>query len=243
MVGEARRLAGVSAAPIREIQVEVVRVFCDEHGDHGNPLGVVIDGAACADPAERQEIAFELGFSETVFVDDAATGELRIYTPAAELPLAGHPLVGTSWLLARRGAAIAALRPPAGTVPTSATNVGASIDAQPAWAPAFDFLQHDTPGEIDDLDASIYADDQKIYAWAWIDEAAGLIRARSFPLAVGVREDEATGSAALALAGFLRRPIQIRQGRGSVIEAAPQADGTVRVEGRVVYDESLRLRR
>lgn len=233
----------MSAAPAREIQVDVVRVFCDEHGDHGNPLGVVVNGAACADAAERQEIAFELGFSETVFVDDAATGDLRIYTPAAELPLAGHPLVGTSWLLAHRGAPVTELRPPAGLVPTSASTTGAWIDAQPAWAPAFDFLQHDTPGEVDDLDASIYSDDQKIYAWAWLDEAAGLIRARSFPLAVGVREDEATGSAALALAGFLARPIRIRQGRGSVIEAAPQPGGTVRVEGRVVYDESLTLGR
>lgn len=233
----------MSAAPAEEILVDVVRVFTDEHGDHGNPLGVVVDGGACADPAERQEIAFELGFSETVFIDDLTTGALRIFTPVAELPLAGHPLVGTSWLLAHRGTPLATLRPPAGEVPTGASSSGAWFDAQPAWAPAFDFLQHDTPGEVDDLDSTIYADDQKVYAWAWLDEAAGLVRARCFPLAMGIREDEATGSAALALAGFLGRPLRIRQGRGSEIVATPQAGGAVRIEGRATLDETITLRR
>lgn len=221
----------------------MVRVFADEHGDHGNPLGVIVDGGACADPEERQEIAYELGFSETVFVDDAATGELRIFTPAAELPLAGHPLVGTSWLLAHRGAPVRELRPPAGLVPAEAGSGSAWIDAQPSWAPAFDFLQHETPEEVDELEPTIYSEDAKIYAWAWLDEAAGLIRARAFPRAMGILEDEATGSAALALAAVLDRPLRIRQGRGSEITATPKADGTVRVEGRVVFDETLTLRR
>lgn len=233
----------MSAASVRQIRVDVVRVFTDEHGDHGNALGVVVDGAACADPAERQEIAYELGFSETVFVDDAQTGELRIFTPAAELPLAGHPLVGTAWLLAHQGAPVDALRPPAGTVPCAATAAGAWIDADPAWAPPFNFLQHELPAEVDDLDVSVCPPDSTVYAWAWIDEAAGTVRARSFPRAMGIDEDEATGAAALALSGVLERELRIRQGRGSEITATPQAGGLVRIEGRVIYDEALTLRR
>ena len=77
----------------------------------------MLDGAAVP-PAARQAVAAELGFSETVFVDDAATGELRIHTPTVELPLAGHPLVGTAWLLAETGTPVDTLRPPAGDVPT-----------------------------------------------------------------------------------------------------------------------------
>ena len=61
-----------------------------------------LDGAEVAE-AERQPIAAELGFSETVFVDDRERGEMRIFTPGVELPLAGHPLVGTAWLLRGRG--------------------------------------------------------------------------------------------------------------------------------------------
>jgi predicted PhzF superfamily epimerase YddE/YHI9 len=49
-----------------------------------------------------------------VFVDDAERGEMRIFTPAVELPFAGHPVVGTAWLLAReRDAVPRCARPPA----------------------------------------------------------------------------------------------------------------------------------
>jgi len=71
----------------------------------GNPLAVVLD----ADPlsSERmQSIAAEFNLSETVFVLKPAKAganrkKLRIFTPQAELPFAGHPTVGTSYLLAR----------------------------------------------------------------------------------------------------------------------------------------------
>lgn len=110
-------------------ELHVLRVFCDPAGRHGNPLGVVLDGAAVPEP-ERLAVAAALGFSETVFVDDAASGRVRIFTPAVELPLAGHPLVGTSWLLAQTAqtahrAAPAGLRPPGEDAATAA-------DADPA---------------------------------------------------------------------------------------------------------------
>ena len=56
-------------------------------------------------PADRQRIATELGYSETIFIDvperDASTAHARIFTPATELPFAGHPTVGASWWLRR----------------------------------------------------------------------------------------------------------------------------------------------
>lgn len=67
----------------------------------GNPLAVVLD-ADDLDAAQMQAIAHELGLSETVFVIGGAA-RLRIFTPATELPLAGHPVVGASVELARRG--------------------------------------------------------------------------------------------------------------------------------------------
>ena len=80
--------------------LHVLHVFCDSEGRFGSPLGVVLDGAAIP-PERRQPLAAELGFSETVYVDDPDTAQLQIFTPAAELPFAGHPLVGTAWLLSR----------------------------------------------------------------------------------------------------------------------------------------------
>ena len=77
-------------------EVHTVRVFTDAQGLFGNNLGVVLD-AAHLDAAAGSKLAADLRFSEVVFVDDVDRAALRIFTPAAELPLAGHPLVGTAW--------------------------------------------------------------------------------------------------------------------------------------------------
>lgn len=42
------------------MQVEVLRVFVDERGNYGNPLGVVLDGASVPEPAQRQQLAATL---------------------------------------------------------------------------------------------------------------------------------------------------------------------------------------
>ncbi len=80
-------------------------VFTDERF-RGNPLAVVLD-AGDLDPARMQAVATELNLSETVFVTavDAAAGRarVRIFTPRAELPFAGHPTIGAALLLAGEG--------------------------------------------------------------------------------------------------------------------------------------------
>lgn len=71
----------------------------------GNPLAVVLDADAW-DPARMQAFAAELGISETTFVmapDEDADVRVRIFTPAMELPMAGHPIVGTAWVLRASG--------------------------------------------------------------------------------------------------------------------------------------------
>lgn len=73
----------------------------------GNPLAVILDGRALSS-AQMQAIAAEFGYSETTFVlppkDAAHTAEVRIFTPVAEIPFAGHPNVGTAIALAQQGA-------------------------------------------------------------------------------------------------------------------------------------------
>ncbi|MEW5535405.1 PhzF family phenazine biosynthesis protein, partial [Streptomyces virginiae] len=54
--------------------LDVLRVFCAGDGRYGNLLGVVRDGRTCPDGASRQALAAELGYSETVFVDDPERG-------------------------------------------------------------------------------------------------------------------------------------------------------------------------
>ena len=198
----------------------------------GNPLGIFLDGPSIP-PSERPAIAADLGFSETVFVDDAARGVVRIFTPAVELAFAGHPLVGSAWLLARELTALAFLRPPAGEVPARAEEEGAWIAGRPEWAPPFEWVELGTPREVDALTGPPAGHDL-IGAYAWASEDG--VRARVFPARLGIEEDEATGAAAVRLGAQLGRPLTIHQGRGSTIEVRPRSDGLVEVGGGVVLD-------
>lgn len=218
--------------PYLTVPYQLVNVFAADDGSHGNALGVFVDGAGVA-AERRQAVAHELGYSETVFVEDPERGRLRIFTPAAELPLAGHPLVGTAWVLAERLGSCAMLRPPAGEVPTWQDGDIRWIRARADWAPEMEFRRYGSAEEVDALDG---APDGLgfAYCWAWIDEDAGVLRARVFVPSHGIHEDEATGSAALRVGAMHGRPLRILQGRGSVIHVRPQGDGVVDVGGRVV---------
>jgi trans-2,3-dihydro-3-hydroxyanthranilate isomerase len=71
----------------------------------GNQLAVFTDGAALS-ASEMQELAHEMNFSESTFVmppEPSGARRVRIFTPTLEIPMAGHPTVGTTWVLASRG--------------------------------------------------------------------------------------------------------------------------------------------
>ena len=84
-----------------------VDVFTDR-AFGGNPLAVVLE-ADGLEPAQMQAIASEFNYAETTFVcaprSPAHTAQVRIFTPRREIPFAGHPNVGTAWVLARELAA------------------------------------------------------------------------------------------------------------------------------------------
>ncbi len=103
------------------MKLTIVDVFA-ERPLAGNQLAVVQDCAGLGDAA-MQDIAREMNFSETTFVTREGEGEadVRIFTPAQELPFAGHPTVGTAWVLAGGEGSIS-LNLKAGTVPVSFTD-------------------------------------------------------------------------------------------------------------------------
>jgi trans-2,3-dihydro-3-hydroxyanthranilate isomerase len=86
----------------------------------GNPLAVFTDARGLSD-AEMQALAREMNLSETTFVlppdDPANTARVRIFTPAVEMPFAGHPNVGTGYVLAaERGGGVLRFEEIAGLV-------------------------------------------------------------------------------------------------------------------------------
>ena len=83
-----------------------VDVFTDR-AFGGNPLGVVLDARGLS-TAQMQAIATEFNYSETTFVlppqDAANDAQVRIFTVRSEIPFAGHPNVGTAFVLASQAA-------------------------------------------------------------------------------------------------------------------------------------------
>jgi trans-2,3-dihydro-3-hydroxyanthranilate isomerase len=119
-----------------ELGYHVVDVFTD-HAYAGNPLAVVLDADGLTD-RQMQSIAREFNLSETTFVltptTPDATYRLRIFTPSIELPFAGHPSVGSAWLLqsiGRFGAGTVVQECGAGLLPIVVGAAGAELTGGP----------------------------------------------------------------------------------------------------------------
>jgi trans-2,3-dihydro-3-hydroxyanthranilate isomerase len=97
---------------MRKLRYHLVDVFTDR-AFGGNQLAVFTDGRGLSSEL-MQAIARELNLSETTFVlppaDPLNDYRVRIFTPAVELPMAGHPTIGTSFILARERLAASAVR-------------------------------------------------------------------------------------------------------------------------------------
>lgn len=228
-------------AATRAPQLHVLRVFCDELGQTGNPLGVFPEGWLVP-AAARQEIARRLGFSETVFVTDADTATLAVHTPTHELGFAGHPLVGAAWLLGRGPRPPALLRPAAGTVHYTLEDPLTWVRARPEYSPDWELLQLEEPAAVAGLEGAPRGLGH-VQAWAWQDQDSGVVRARVFADDYGVSEDPATGSAAMLLCAALGRDLRIIQGpagRESEIFTRMLADGEVELGGRVIAERPPR---
>ena len=92
-------MCGTDSEPV--VGCTIVDVFA-ERPLSGNQLAVV-RGCHYLDAATMQAIALETNFSETTFVVEESSDEarVRIFTPTRELPFAGHPTLGTAWVLGR----------------------------------------------------------------------------------------------------------------------------------------------
>src|SRR5919204_2707584 len=124
--------------PVR-LPFRLVDVFT-ERPLAGNQLCVVPQVPASLDAITMQSLAREIGFSETTFVTAIARARyrMRIFTPGKELPFAGHPTLGTAFVLVYEGAveSPAVQEVAAGDIP-----VEVDADAGHAWmqqlAPTF----------------------------------------------------------------------------------------------------------
>jgi trans-2,3-dihydro-3-hydroxyanthranilate isomerase len=219
----------------------VVDVFTDR-AFAGNPLAVVLDGDDLS-TEQMQTIAREFNLSETTFpvapTEPGASYRLRIFTPSTELPFAGHPSIGSAWVMREAGRVGdgrivqqcgAGLLPvdiagPRATLTGGVPTIDAAVDAVPVLSAvgltpddlAGDPLQwagtglsfgclHVAPDAVGraTVDAAKLAAVGDVAGGVSVfSYADGVAHARVFAGGVGVAEDPATGSAALALGVWL----------------------------------------
>lgn len=125
----------------REYRILQVDVFTDRVLA-GNQLGVVPDARGLSDD-EMQLIAREMNVAETTFVlpptRPGCVARVRIFTPGREMPFAGHPTIGTAWVLATEG-----LAPRGATAFALDEQIGAvdvELEGDPA-RPSFVWMRH-----------------------------------------------------------------------------------------------------
>jgi trans-2,3-dihydro-3-hydroxyanthranilate isomerase len=274
-----------------QLNFMTVDVFTDRRFG-GNPLAVLPDARGLT-TEQMQAIAAEFNLAETTFVlppkEPQHTAEVRIFTPRAELPFAGHPNIGTAFVLASLGSSYGrAVREPlvfeekAGLVRLDLIRDGTSVVGARLAAPqplvrgediALEIVAGACSIEVSDIETTNHAPciascgipfvfaelktrsslaaaqprSEMFLKNLKADKATGIllyepekngpvdIHARMFAPLFGVPEDPATGSANVALAGFLaslraepdlRLRLRISQGvemnRPSLLEASAE---------------------
>jgi len=214
---------------MREFGYETVDVFTNQPLA-GNPLAVFSDGRGIA-ADEMQRIATEFNYSEITFVlppaDQANSAQVRIFTPKSELPFAGHPNVGTAFVLGRRGEILG--RPVgetmrfeegAGLVEVKLQRdgeavVGASfkvpraieLGREVAEVASPDALKRARPNSAAFSEALARyrepPDRFPVFIYARKSDSTERLQARMFAPLSNIIEDPATGSASAALGGLL----------------------------------------
>jgi len=141
-----------------QLQFQTVDVFTGQQFV-GNPLAVVLNAEGLS-TLQMQAIAAEFNLAETTFVlppkHAAHTAEVRIFTPRSEMPFAGHPNVGTAFVLARAG--VCCGRPvdgnnvvfeeKAGLVPIEILRDGTTVVGARLASPQPLFVGAEIPGEL-----------------------------------------------------------------------------------------------
>ena len=121
---------------MKDYLFRILNVFAREGRLTGNPLCVFEDGQGL-DDATMQALARQFNLSETTFVlpSSRATARVRIFTPAYEMPFAGHPTLGTAHVVrAQKGGDALTLEMKAGVIPVEASGDRWTLAANaPRW--------------------------------------------------------------------------------------------------------------
>ncbi len=224
------------------IDVQMLRVFSDEEGRYGDVASVIVDEGKTISSADRQAIARQLNTGETIFIDNLAEAAISVMHPQGEIDFAGVGVLATAWLLSKlRGASVTELQGRGGQIKTWHDGDLAWVRANLATMPPWNYEQLESFEAVESLNLNGTKTLEHVMIWAWIDEAKGLVRARTFASDWDIPEAQGNGSGSMMLATRLNRDIEIQHGEGSVIFARPSDDGCADVGGRVTEKPLRRI--
>lgn len=222
--------------------VHVLSVFTDPKGDFGDAATIILDEGRHIPDSARQGLARQLNTGETAFVNDVKNASISIMHPQGEIDFAGVAALGTAWFLSKlRGEPIAAMEGRGGSIIVThdgdLTWVRASLDTMPPW----NYKRLETAADVEEIKIEDTSEWEHTMVWAWVDEASGLIRARTFATDWEIPEAQGNGSGSLVLAAELNRRIQINHGEGAEIFAKPATGVTADIGGRVAERAPLSI--
>jgi predicted PhzF superfamily epimerase YddE/YHI9 len=226
----------------KEIEVNILRAFVNNEGKYGNPTGIILDLVQQLTAQERQAIATTLHYTDTVFINELDPVNISFFNPQQETKFAGDALISTSYFIKHvLGKNAQTIVCKGGQIKTwnkgGLTWIEAHIEGTPGWQ----HQQLDNAEVVDRITKEEASHYEHTMVWAWLDEAKGLIRSRTFLPDWGTLEDQGNGSGAMQLAIMLGRKIEIHQGKGSVIYAEPSNQNVAQVGGRVKIDQPIVL--
>jgi len=221
------------------MRIHILRVFVNDKNEFGNPVGIIVDEKHEISFSERQSLATQLGFSESVFINNIAIGNVSIFNPKSEVDFAGQALIGAAYFITNiLKKQVKYLECNAGRIATWRENdctwIGADLKKTPPW----NHEQLQDASQVSEISISQTKSKKHTIIWSWISPEKGIIRARTFAPDWGITEDEANGSGSMQLASLLGQKLEIHHGKGSVIFAKPGKTGFAQVGGRVKEDTS-----
>lgn len=210
-------------------------VFTDQSGEYGDLASVVVDEGQHISDDKRQNIARELNTGETIFINDVVSANISVMHPQGEIDFAGVGILAASWQLTKlRGKPTEQIQGRGGTITTrqdgELTWARAGLTTLPPW----NYRQLESPEAVERIMLKETETLEHTMMWAWIDEAKGLIRARTFATDWDIPEAQGNGSGSMVLAAKLGRAIEIKHGEGSVIFAKPAPGDCADIGGRVI---------
>ncbi|MEK7571776.1 MAG: PhzF family phenazine biosynthesis protein [Patescibacteria group bacterium] len=219
------------------ISAQLLRIFTDKADNLGDLASVVIDEGKRISDADRQVVAKKINTGETIFVNDIETAKISVIHPQGEIDFAGVGVLGASWFLTKlRGKPTNALLGRAGEIKTWQEGKIVWVRANASTMPPWHHKQLDSAELIERITLQETAKMDHTMVWAWIDESKGVIRSRTFAKDWDIPEAEGNGSGSIMLANILKRDIEVRHGKGSVIFAKPAPNNFADLGGLVIED-------